>query len=108
MMRPYLPGGIPPRYAACHDPVTIGIVLGGIALGGVGLSAASMFLNRPQQPRMPQQNVPQLQDPAVQAAALAQQRAAQEAKGRGSTILTGGMGEDNSTLQSAKKATLGA
>jgi len=50
---------------------------------------------------------PKLEDPSVAAAALAQQSAAANARGRASTILTSGMG-DQSAVTTNKKQLLGA
>ena len=79
----------------------VGLVTGG---GDDQSWRYEMMMNRMQNAM---NNQPSYTDPSVQAAALAQKKAAAEAAGRQSTILTGGSG-DTSNVTTAKKALLGA
>lgn len=58
------------------------------------------------QPLPPQPAPPTIADPSVQAAALATQTSAANARGRASTIMTGGQG-DTSDVTTLKKQLLG-
>lgn len=79
----------------------------GLALGVGGM--AYSLLSPKGGGVMPQQqqiSPPSYTDPAVQAAARAQETAEANAKGRASTILTGGLG-DTSDTTTAKRSLLG-
>lgn len=84
------------------------MILGALVGGPAGALLGQMLVPGTSMPKYQPQTPPNLGDASVQAAAQAARKAAQEAKGRGSTILTGGGGVDNSTLQTSRKATLGA
>lgn len=83
------------------------LALAGVAasVGGTAFSALSpRGGGAPPQSQMPQ--APSYTDPAIQAAARAQETATANARGRQSTILTGG-GGDTSTVTTAKRDLLG-
>lgn len=73
------------------------------SVGGIALTASRGGGGMPQS-QMPE--APSYTDPAVQAAARAQETATANARGRQSTILTGGEG-DTSTVTTAKRDLLG-